>query len=135
LCNDPNLSAWLLKGNFWNGPSLRAIATVPLAKRWKNGIQAGKWVVLEIELEGARQIRKTFPAAFRIFILPPSLDELESRIRGRGQDSEDAIVRRLSSAQTEVNAANEFDLQIVNDDLEAALHQIEAALFEPAPVC
>jgi guanylate kinase len=98
-------------------------------------IQAGKWVVLEIELEGARQIRKTFPTAFRIFILPPSLDELESRIRGRGQDSEDAIARRLASAQTEVNAANEFDLQIVNDDLEAALHQIEAALFEPAPVC
>jgi guanylate kinase len=98
-------------------------------------IRAGKWVVLEIELEGARQICRTFPTAFRIFILPPSLDELESRIRGRGQDSEDAIARRLSSAQTEVNAANEFDLQIVNDDLEAALHQIEAALFEPAPVC
>ncbi len=97
-------------------------------------IREGKWVVLEIELEGARQIRKTFPSALRIFILPPSLDELENRIRGRGQDSEDAIARRLLHAQIEVNAAHEFDLQIVNDDLEAALDKIESALFEPAIV-
>jgi guanylate kinase len=95
-------------------------------------IREGKWVVLEIELEGARQIRKTFPSALRIFILPPSLDELENRIRGRGQDSEEAIARRLLHAQIEVNAAPEFDLQIVNDHLESALHKIEAALFEPA---
>lgn len=95
-------------------------------------IRAGQWVVLEIELEGARQIRKTFPAAFQLFILPPSLDALEQRLRGRGQDSEDAITRRLLRAQTEVNAAHEFDLQIVNDDLETALHKIEAALFAPA---
>jgi guanylate kinase len=95
-------------------------------------IRAGQWVVLEIELEGARQIRKTFPSALRIFILPPSLDELESRIRSRGQDSEEAIVRRLLHAQIEVNAANEFDLQIVNDDLETALSKVEAAMFKPA---
>lgn len=99
-------------------------------------IQAGQWVVLEIELEGARQIRKTLPSALRIFILPPSMSELENRIRGRGQDSEEAIDRRLVRAQEEVNAANEFDVQIVNDDLEEALSKIEAALFEPVPaVC
>ena len=97
-------------------------------------IREGKWVVLEIELEGARQIRKTFPSALRIFILPPSLDELENRIRTRGQDSEEAIARRLLHARTEVDAAHEFDLQIVNDDLESALDKIEAALFEPAAI-
>jgi guanylate kinase len=96
-------------------------------------IQAGKSVILEIELEGARQIRKTFPSALRIFILPPSMGELEARIRGRGQDSEDAIARRLLRAQEEVDAAREFDVQIVNDDFEKALSDMEKALFEPAP--
>ena len=97
-------------------------------------IQQGEWVILEIELDGARQIRKTFPSALRMFILPPSLSELENRIRGRAQDSEDAIARRLTHARAEVRAADEFDLQIVNDNFEEALGKIEAALFEPAAV-
>lgn len=92
-------------------------------------ISQGKWVLLEIELEGARQIRKTFPGAFRIFILPPSLTELEQRIRSRGQDSEEAITRRLRRAQEEINAASEFDIQVINDNLETALNAIEADLF------
>ncbi|NWF61252.1 MAG: guanylate kinase [Fischerella sp.] len=94
-----------------------------------NQICSGKMVVLEIELEGARQIRHSFPSALSIFILPPSFSELEKRIRGRGQDSEEAIARRLRRAQEEINAANEFDIQIVNDDFETALNSIEAALF------
>jgi guanylate kinase len=95
-------------------------------------IQQGNWVILEIELEGARQIRQSFPEALRIFILPPSMDELEQRIRGRGQDSEDAIARRLQRAREEIDAANEFDIQIVNDDFEKALASIEANLFTSA---
>ncbi|ULP70738.1 Guanylate kinase [Nodularia sphaerocarpa UHCC 0038] len=94
-----------------------------------NQVQSGKLVVLEIELEGARQIRASFPSALSIFILPPSLNELESRIRGRAQDSEEAIARRLYRAQAEIQAADEFDVQIVNDDLETALQGIEATLF------
>ncbi|HYW19781.1 MAG TPA: guanylate kinase [Nodularia sp. (in: cyanobacteria)] len=94
-----------------------------------NQVQSGKLVVLEIELEGARQIRASFPRALSIFILPPSLNELESRIRGRAQDSEEAIARRLHRAQAEIEAADEFDVQIVNDDLENALTAIEATLF------
>ncbi|MFK0734969.1 MAG: guanylate kinase [Gloeotrichia echinulata GP01] len=94
-----------------------------------NQVQSGKLVVLEIELEGARQIRTSFTDALTIFILPPSFNELEKRIRGRGQDSEEAIARRLILAQEEINAANEFNLQIVNDDFETALNTIEAALF------
>ncbi|MBD2446862.1 guanylate kinase [Nostoc sp. FACHB-152] len=95
-----------------------------------NQIHSGKLVVLEIELEGARQIRASFPNALSIFILPPSFDELERRIRGRGQDSEEAIARRLSIAKAEIEAADEFDVQIVNDDFETAIQAIEAALFE-----
>ncbi len=95
-----------------------------------NHIQCGHLVILEIELKGARQIRSSFPDAFSIFILPPSWAELEKRMRQRGQDSEEAITRRLQLAQIEINAAEEFDLQIVNDDFDTALHQIEVALFK-----
>jgi guanylate kinase len=94
-----------------------------------NQVRAGQLVVLEIELEGARQIRASFPSALSIFILPPSLNELEKRIRGRAQDSEEAIARRLCRAEAEIQAANEFDVQIVNDDLENALSAIEATVF------
>ncbi|MBD2137152.1 guanylate kinase [Anabaena sp. FACHB-1237] len=93
-------------------------------------IQEGKLVVLEIELEGARQIRKVFPNALRIFILPPSLLELEKRIRGRGQDTQEAIASRLNRAKEEIAAAAEFDLKIINDDLETALSEIEKAIFK-----
>ncbi len=92
-------------------------------------IQLGQSVILEIELVGARKIHKTFPSALRIFIMPPSLAELENRMRGRAQDSEEAIAKRLSRAQAEIEAADEFDIQIVNDDMEKALVAIEAAIF------
>jgi guanylate kinase len=97
-------------------------------------IRQGRWVILEIELEGARQVRKHFPDAVRIFILPPSLLELEFRIRHRGTETEEAIARRMLRAQEEIDAASEFDIQIVNDDFEGALDRIETALFSTA-VC
>jgi guanylate kinase len=92
-------------------------------------IQQGRLVILEIEVVGARKIDQTFPSALRIFILPPSLAELERRIRDRGQDSEEAIVRRLNCARSEIEAADEFDVQIVNDDVETALLHLEATIF------
>lgn len=97
----------------------------------ENMIREGKSVILEIELAGARQVRETFPEALQVFILPPSERELERRIRSRGQDSEAAIARRLQRAKEEIAAAKEFDIQIVNDDLDTALHEIERALFSP----
>lgn len=95
-------------------------------------ISQGQWVIVEIELEGARLVRNVFPEALRIFILPPSLVELEYRIRSRGTETEDAIARRLNRAETEINAATEFDIQIVNDDFDKALDRIETALFATA---
>ncbi len=88
-------------------------------------ISKGQKVLLEIELEGARQIRLSCPDSFHIFVAPPSIKELESRIRGRATDSEDAILKRLNKAQEEISAQNEFDAVVINDDLDLALIQIE----------
>lgn len=88
-------------------------------------LAAGQPVLLEIEVEGARQVRRTFPAGLQIFVAPPSFSELERRIRGRGTDAEDAIQRRLARAQEELAAAQEFDAVLVNGDLEAAGRELE----------
>ena len=91
-------------------------------------IAAGKSVLLEIELLGARAIQKTYPNALRLFILPPSIEELERRLKNRGKDSPEAIAKRLERAKTEIAASNEFDHQIVNDDIQTALTAIESAI-------
>jgi guanylate kinase len=85
----------------------------------------GRPVLLEIELEGARQVRRTFPAGRQLFIKPPSFEELERRIRGRGSDSEEAIRRRLERARVELAAEGEFDAVLVNADLGEACEQLE----------
>ncbi|BAZ90303.1 guanylate kinase [Raphidiopsis curvata NIES-932] len=91
-------------------------------------IQLGRSVILEIELAGARQIKASYPDALSIFILPPSFLELENRIRARGQDSDEAITRRLNRAKEEIKAASEFDIQIVNDDFATTLNELETIL-------
>jgi len=88
-------------------------------------LAAGRPVLLEIELEGARQVRRSFPSGFQIFLKPPSFEELERRIRGRGTDSEEAISRRLERARVELAAESEFDAVLVNADLQVALAELE----------
>jgi guanylate kinase len=88
----------------------------------------GTPVILEIELEGARQVRRSFPAAYQVLIRPPSFSELERRIRGRGADSEEAIRRRLERARVELAAEAEFDAVVVNDDLATALAELEGLM-------
>ncbi len=88
-------------------------------------LSLGKKVLLEIELDGARQIRKTFKDAFQIFIAPPSYEELEKRIRERGTDSEEAITRRLKRANYEMKSQSEFDAIVINDDVYEALIEIK----------
>jgi guanylate kinase len=85
----------------------------------------GRPVLLEIELEGARQVRRTFPAGFQLLIKPPSFAELERRIRARGTDSEAAIAQRLQRARVELAAEAEFDAVLVNGDLPLALADLE----------
>ncbi|MEM1311675.1 MAG: guanylate kinase, partial [Cyanobacteria bacterium P01_H01_bin.153] len=92
-------------------------------------IERGNQVILEIELEGARQVAQSFADALKVFIAPPSETELERRIRNRGQDDDIAIARRLARARVELAAASEFDIQVVNDDLETAIAALEAILL------
>lgn len=92
-------------------------------------MERGDRVILEIELEGARQVRRTAPEALQIFMEPPSLAELEARIRKRGQDAEAAIARRLERAQIEMAAAHEFDVRVINDDLDTTVTELEKILF------
>lgn len=95
----------------------------------ERAIAQGQPIILEIELLGARQIRQSFPEAKQIFVLPPSPEALEDRIRSRGQDAEAAIARRLLRARVELAAADEFDFKIVNGDLEKAIAELENAIF------
>ncbi|AFY95980.1 guanylate kinase [Chamaesiphon minutus] len=89
-------------------------------------LDLGRSVILEIELAGARQVAQIFPTALRIFILPPDLQTLEMRIRDRGTDSPEAILRRLEQAKVEIAARDEFDHQIVNDDFQTALEELDS---------
>ena len=94
----------------------------------KEKIEEGTNVLLEIELEGARQIRKSFPKALQIFLAPPNLSELEKRIRGRGTESEESIRDRLAIAKKELIAKKEFDAVVVNVDVEKAFMEIEGLM-------
>ncbi|MBS0015365.1 MAG: guanylate kinase [Arthrospira sp. SH-MAG29] len=102
-------------GNFYGTPRLAV----------QDKIQQGENVLLEIELEGARQVSQTFPQALRIFIGPPDLQELENRLRNRATDSEEAIARRIQRAKTEIAAAREFNHTLINDNLDRTLAELE----------
>jgi guanylate kinase len=83
-------------------------------------------LVLEIDVQGAEQVKQKLPAAVAIFILPPARDELERRLRARGQDSEEEIRRRLERAQQEIRRYTEYDFLVVNDDVERAGREVQA---------
>ena len=81
-------------------------------------------IVLEIDLQGARQVREALPGAAQIFIEPPSLEDLKKRLRARGSDSEEQIERRLAVAPEELAARDEFGYRVINDNLERALREL-----------
>ena len=91
-------------------------------------LRAGQTVVLEIEVEGARQVRRRLPTAVQVFLRPPSLGTLEERIRARGSDSEDSIAKRIARAREELTRAEEFDHVILNGNLNQAIADVEAVL-------
>jgi guanylate kinase len=90
-------------------------------------------IVLEIDVQGARQVRETLPAATRVFIEPPSFEDLIARLRGRGSDDAPQIERRLAAAREELEARDEFDHRIINDELDRALQELSelAATMSP----
>jgi guanylate kinase len=88
-------------------------------------IAAGHSVVLEIEVQGAQQVRAAMPESVQIFIAPPDPDHLRTRLEGRGTDSAEAIDSRLETAEIELAAQGDFDHRIVNDDLSRAVSELE----------
>jgi guanylate kinase len=89
-------------------------------------LAAGQDLILEIDWQGAQQVRAKLPECHSIFILPPSREELERRLRGRGTDAEDVIQRRLRDAASDMTHWSEFDYVVVNDDFERALADLQA---------
>lgn len=85
----------------------------------------GKNLILELDTTGALNVKKAMPEACLIFILPPSIEELESRLRGRHTESEEAIQKRLNTVKIEIERSEKFDYKIINDDLEKALSSLE----------
>lgn len=101
-------------GNFYG--TLRETVTA--------GLNAGKWVVLEIDVEGAMMVLESHPDAITIFIHPGSPEELERRLRARGTESEATIQRRLAVAQKEMEVGANYKYEVINDKVEQAVHEI-----------
>ncbi len=101
-------------GNFYGTPRDRIDAA----------IQSGRDVLLEIDWQGARQVKALFPSAIGIFILPPSIATLEARLQKRGQDSQDTIDRRIQAAGVEISHAAECEYVIINQDFSVALEEL-----------
>lgn len=108
----------LVHGNYYGTP----IAPI------EEHLAAGGRVLLEIDVQGAFQVREKFPQATLVFIAPPSMEVLEQRLRARGTDSAEAIERRLANAAGELAAAGRYDVVIVNDDLEEATAELVKVL-------
>lgn len=103
-----------------------------LSSEMEKAARRGEHVVMDIDVQGARQIREAIPDALLIFVLPPSVDIMMVRLKRRGTEAPDDIARRLVSALEELRAVPEFDHVVVNDDLEECLDEIRAIVEEGA---
>jgi guanylate kinase len=103
-------------GNFY-GTSRQGIETL---------LAADRDVILEIDWQGAQQVRKVYPESVGVFIVPPSFEVLETRLQGRGQDSAEVIAQRVANAREELQHLNEFPYVIINQDLDEALAELLA---------
>lgn len=113
--NDGDMLEYAVYGDNMYGTPIKPV---------KDMLESGKTVFLIIEVEGGGNVKKVFPDATKIFIMPPSLAELERRLRGRGTDSEEAILKRLEIAKSEILRAEEYDFIVENDKLENAVEDV-----------
>lgn len=112
--NDEFLEYAKVYGNFYGTPK----------KEVFKQLEDGNDIILEIDIQGALQVKKNYPRGVFIFILPPSLNELQNRIEGRGTDSKEVILRRMQCAYDELNYAFEYDYIVLNDEVESAVEKI-----------
>jgi guanylate kinase len=95
------------------------------SQKWLNeAIDSGKDVLLEIDSQGAQQVRKIFSNVVSIFVLPPALEILESRLKDRNQDSKEVIAKRMDAAKEEISHVSEYDYVIINDNMDIALREL-----------
>jgi len=95
------------------------------SQKWINkAIDSGQDILLEIDTQGAQQVRRVFSNAVSIFVLPPSIKVLETRLRNRNQDCEEAIARRMAAARQEISHVREYDYVIINENLDKALREL-----------
>jgi len=96
----------------------------------QEGVDSGHWVVLEIDVKGAKKIVEQIPDAQTFFIAPPSVQDLKKRLIGRGSESEMEIDKRVAQAQEEIDSSSFYQFRIVNDDLDVAFNEIVKILYE-----
>jgi guanylate kinase len=125
--SEPEFEQMVARGEFLEYAQVFGKNWYGTPKRWLDEArQKGFDLVLEIDVQGALQVRRKLPGAVAVFVLPPSRQDLEKRIRARGQDSEDEIHRRLDRAREEMLSFSSYDFAVINDDLERAGRQIQA---------
>jgi guanylate kinase len=128
---EAEFDAMVARGDFLEYARVFGKHSYGTPKKWLDESRArGLDLVLEIDVQGAAQVKKKLPEAVAIFILPPSRQELERRLRSRGQDPDEEIARRLAMARDEIAASEEFyDFCVVNDDVESAGREAQAILL------
>lgn len=94
----------------------------------RRALEEGRPVLIEVDLAGVRQIRESLPEGVTVFLSPPSWEELELRLRGRGTEPHEVVARRLETAKVEMDARDEFAVVVVNDELEAAVDELVSLL-------
>jgi guanylate kinase len=118
--------AMIAKGDFFEHALVHGDYKGTAKQSVEPQLAAGKDVLLEIDWQGARQVKEQLPDAISIFILPPSKEALEIRMRNRGQDTEQVIAQRLANAREEMSHYSEFDYLIVNEHFDAAVSELRA---------
>jgi guanylate kinase len=122
--DEPTFLAMRDRGEFLENAEVHGFRYGTAKRVINDALARGEDLILEIDWQGARQVRALYPDCVGIFIMPPSIEELERRIRARGQDSEAVIRRRLDNARGEMDHAGEFDYAIINKDFDTARRKL-----------
>jgi guanylate kinase len=126
--NEAEFLSMLGGGDFLESAEVHGARYGTSQRRVEDALKAGDDLILEIDWQGAEQVRKQFPDVVGIFILPPSIDTLAHRLAYRGQDSMEVITRRLAAAREEISHVAEFDYVIINDNFQTALEDLRAVI-------
>lgn len=122
--SDAEFSRRVAAGEFLEHADVHGHSYGTLRSEVESRIARGRSVILEIDYQGAFQVRQAFPAAVLVFIEPPSFEELERRLRGRGTEDEEHIELRLKNARHEIEIGEQYDVRVVNDEVERAAQEL-----------